>query len=79
MKNQVSFICIMSEMGKEQEVTEAAKKINGVEGAWVVYGIYDVVVKLMADNMDTLAKVIQNKIRQIPHVRSTLTFPVVED
>ncbi len=43
-----------------------------------VYGVYDFVVRLEAENMQKLKDVITTKIRRLSHVRSTLTMIVVD-
>ncbi|KPJ71759.1 hypothetical protein AMJ50_00215 [Parcubacteria bacterium DG_74_3] len=78
MGNQIGYVCIMSELEKEKEVVEATKAIREVEGAWVVYGNYDIIAKVTARDLKALNNIVQNQIRQIPNVRATLTFPVVE-
>ena len=44
-----------------------------------VYGIYDIVVKIEADNSDHLRNIITSKIRKIDKVQSTLTMMVIEE
>jgi len=68
----------MCDLGKEGKVIEATKKVDGVVDVCEVYGIYDVVVQLAANDLDGLKEIVQNKIRRIPNIRSTLTFPVVQ-
>jgi DNA-binding Lrp family transcriptional regulator len=43
-----------------------------------VNGIYDIVVKIASDNLDSLKETITRHIRRIDTVRSTLTLIVVE-
>lgn len=54
------------------------KKINGVEEAYPLYGVYDIIVKTKADTMDKI-KEIHNKIRKLEKVRQTLTMIAHED
>ncbi|MHA2239309.1 MAG: Lrp/AsnC ligand binding domain-containing protein, partial [Candidatus Hodarchaeales archaeon] len=51
---------------------------KGVVGAWIVYGVYDIVAKIEADSMDKLKEIITTNIRGLENVRSTLTMIVVE-
>ena len=44
-----------------------------------VYGVYDIVLKLTSDDIDTLRSTITNKIRKITSVQSTLTMMVIEE
>lgn len=78
MTNQIGFICIMTEIGKEEAVTEATKKVEGVMEAYTIYGPYDIVARITAKDTEALKDIVQRQIRQIPNIRSTITFPVVE-
>jgi DNA-binding Lrp family transcriptional regulator len=44
-----------------------------------VYGVYDIVLKLSSDDIDTLRSTVTNKIRKITSVQSTLTMMVIEE
>ena len=44
-----------------------------------VYGVYDIVLKLTSDDIDSLRSTITNKIRKITSVQSTLTMMVIEE
>ncbi|AGJ63177.1 Transcriptional regulators [Sulfolobus islandicus LAL14/1] len=52
--------------------------MNEVVEAYVVYGVYDIVIKVETENMDKLKNFISNSIRKIPKVRSTLTMIIME-
>lgn len=43
-----------------------------------VYGVYDVIVKLSADDTRKLRSIVTNDIRKIGNVQSTLTMMVIE-
>ncbi len=73
-----AIVLINTEIGTEQDVFEQLSKIEGVKEAYIVYGVYDIVAKLEADNMDSLKEIVANKIRKLDRVRSTLTMIVVE-
>jgi len=51
--------------------------MDGVVEAYVVDGVYDVVVVLEAEGLDDLRKVI-SKVRGMDNVQSTLTMIAVE-
>jgi len=40
----------------------------------VVYGVYDVIVKLEAESMEALKELITSKVRHLNKVRSTMTM-----
>jgi DNA-binding Lrp family transcriptional regulator len=78
-----SYILINSDLGTDESIITKLKEILAdekeiqyeIQG---VYGVYDIVLKLNSDNMDTLRSTITNKIRKITSVQSTLTMMVIE-
>jgi len=44
-----------------------------------VYGVFDVVLKIISEDASNLRSVITNKIRRIPQVQSTLTMMVIDE
>ena len=72
----MAFVLINTEMGAEQEVLNALRKISDVKEAYFVYGVYDIVAKVESDSMDRLKDVITWNIRRLNKVRSTLTTMV---
>ncbi len=73
-----ALVLINAEIGSEEEVFNEVCKIEGVTEAYIVYGVYDIVVKVEADTMDKLKEIIASRIRKLPKVRSTLTMIIVE-
>ena len=43
-----------------------------------VYGVYDIIIKLSANNTSKLRSIVTNDIRKIENVQSTLTMMVIE-
>jgi DNA-binding Lrp family transcriptional regulator len=74
----MAFVLINSEIGSEEDVLAALKKIPNVKEANVVYGVYDIIAKVEADTMDRLKEVVTWHVRRLDKVRSTLTMIVVE-
>jgi len=74
----VAFVLINAEIGAEEDVINALKKIPNVVEAYVVYGVYDIVAKVQAESMNRLKEIVTWKIRQLDKVRSTLTMIVME-
>jgi DNA-binding Lrp family transcriptional regulator len=75
----VAFVLINTEIGSEGEVLSELKKVEGVEEAYSVYGVYDIVAKVRAETMEKLKDIITWRIRRINKVRSTLTMIVIEE
>lgn len=75
----LAFVLINTEIGSESEVLGSLKKIEAVEEAYMVYGVYDVVAKVRADTMDKLKEIVTWHVRRLDKVRSTLTMIVIEE
>ena len=73
-----AFVLINTEVGGENEVLKALMGVEGVEEAYIVYGIYDVVAKVRAPDIESLKTIVTTNIRKLPKVKSTLTMIVVE-
>ncbi|MCW3993407.1 MAG: Lrp/AsnC ligand binding domain-containing protein [Candidatus Bathyarchaeota archaeon] len=73
-----AFVLINTEIGSEANVLGTLKKVEGVDEAFAVYGVYDIIARVKADTMDKLKEIVTWRIRRLDKVRSTLTMIVVE-
>ena len=69
----VSYVLIVVSIGKEFDVLNKIRDLLGVTEAVVVYGEYDLVVRIEADNMKVIDNVVTS-IRNIPSVLRTVTL-----
>ena len=74
----LAFVLIASEIGAENEVYEALKKLPEVKEVYMIYGGYDLIAKVEAEDMDKLREVVIMKIRRMDKVRSTQTMIVMK-
>ena len=79
-----SYILINSDLGTDESIITKIKEVLATEKSIQyeiqgVYGVYDIVLKLSSDDIDTLRSTITNKIRKITTVQSTLTMMVIEE
>jgi len=74
----IAFVCITTEPASMVEVLESLKAVEGVEEAQMVYGIYDIVVKVKGDSINSLKKIITENIRTISKVTTAITMIVVK-
>ena len=74
-----AFVLINTEIGSEADVLKDLRKIEGVEEAFSVYGVYDIIAKVSAESMDKLKEIVTWRIRRLDKVRSTLTMIIVEE
>jgi DNA-binding Lrp family transcriptional regulator len=73
-----AYIFINYEIGAEQNILNKLKAVPGVTEASEVNGVYDIVVKITSDSLDSLKDTITRNIRTIDTVRSTLTLIAIE-
>jgi DNA-binding Lrp family transcriptional regulator len=74
----LAFVLVNVEAGTDKEVLENIKKTPEVKQAYMVYGVYDIIVMLESDTLEKLREMVTKKIRQLDKVRSTMTMIVME-
>ena len=74
-----AIVLINTDVGSEIEVLTELRKVEGVAEAWAVYGVYDIVARVVADTMDRLKEIVSFKVRRVDKVRSTLTMIIVQE
>ena len=79
----ISYVLINSNLGTDVEIITKIKEIladqNDVKlDIQGVYGVYDIILKLSADDSTKLRSIVTNDIRKIENVQSTLTMMVIE-
>ena len=73
-----AWVLINTEPGSEADVLKDLKKVEGVEEANAVYGVYDIIAKVKASTMERLKEISTRNVRRLDKVRSTLTMVAVE-
>ena len=74
----VAFVLMNIDLGAEDEILRELRKMENVEEAYFVYGVYDIIAKISADSMEKVKEIVTWKIRRLDKVRSTLTMIVTE-
>ena len=72
-----AYILIQTEVGKAADVARQIGEISGVTQAEGVTGPYDVVVRVSAEDVDDLGKLVTSQIQAVAGITRTLTCPVV--
>jgi DNA-binding Lrp family transcriptional regulator len=72
-----AYILIQTEVGRAAEVARQIAEISGVTQAEGVTGPYDVVVRVSAEDVDELGKLVASQIQAVAGITRTLTCPVV--
>ena len=73
-----AYVLINYEIGAEQNIINKLKSVPGVVEVSEVNGVYDIVVKIASDTLESLKNTITRHIRAIDTVRSMLTLILIE-
>ncbi|MGI0073494.1 MAG: Lrp/AsnC family transcriptional regulator [Nitrosotalea sp.] len=74
-----AFVLMNAELGKETQIVSELEKIPNVKEVYPVYGVYDVMMVIESDSMETLRETITSKVRKLDGIKSTLTMIIVKD
>jgi DNA-binding Lrp family transcriptional regulator len=74
----MAYVLINAELGREKALLEDLSAIENISEVHLIYGVYDIIVKVEAENMEKLKEILTFKIRRMKEVRSTLTMTVDE-
>jgi len=74
-----AFVLINTAMGKEKEVLDDLRNIEGISMVHGTFGAYDIITKVSADETMDMRQIITEKIRKIIHVRSTLALIIIDE
>jgi uncharacterized protein with GYD domain len=70
----VGFVLIVTKAGFEKQVREALDDIDLITGRWGVFGEFDLIAKVEADDDVTLTKCLVEDIRGIEGITVTRTL-----
>ncbi|MBO3799117.1 MAG: Lrp/AsnC ligand binding domain-containing protein [Thermoproteota archaeon] len=73
-----AYVLMNVEIGTENDVLNKLKETPGVVESWIVFGVYDIITKVEAENSEKLKEFIGRYIRKIEGVRNTLTLMPIE-
>ncbi len=68
------LVLVRLQAGKEKQALAKIKEIKGVSHVSAVYGRWDLVVDVEADDLPTMTRVVIEKLRSIPGVFGTETL-----
>ncbi|MDH3794601.1 MAG: Lrp/AsnC ligand binding domain-containing protein [Nitrosopumilus sp.] len=78
-----AYVLLNSDLGSDESIINEVKQILTEEDVKFevqgVYGVYDIVLKLISNDAEKLRAIITSKVRKISKVQSTLTMMVIEE
>ena len=70
----IAFVLVNAELGYEEEVIREIRKLADVKEAHLVYGMYDIIVKVEGPTVEKVKETVNSKNRKMDKIRSTLTM-----
>jgi DNA-binding Lrp family transcriptional regulator len=72
-----AYVAVHCQTGKENQVIRALMEIKGVSEVTGVLGLYDVIIKIEADDSMKLEQIITKQVRTVSYVLTTMTLIVI--
>jgi DNA-binding Lrp family transcriptional regulator len=72
-----AIVYIRTDPGKPLDLLEQVKKVSGVKFAAATAGRFDIVARIEAPDLESIAKAVVGEIQKIPGVRYTETSMIV--
>jgi len=73
-----AFVFLIANVGMEKHALEKIKDIPEVNEAHMLYGGYDLIAVVEAENIQKLKDLVSFKMRRLENIRMTLTLIVVD-
>jgi DNA-binding Lrp family transcriptional regulator len=73
-----AIVLVGTDPGKDRKVAQGLKKIDGVEGVFLVSGLYEVVATVYGASVEEIIKTVYDKIRPLSGVRDSHTMFCLE-
>jgi DNA-binding Lrp family transcriptional regulator len=77
-KMPTAYVLLNTEIGAESQVLKALRKIEGIEEAHNLWGVYDIIASVRADSMEELRNIITKRFSQIGRINSKLTMIITD-
>ena len=72
-----AVVLVNTEMDSQSSVIEHLRKVEGIEEAHALYGVYDLIVKIKANSIDKIKEIINQYIRRLNGVTNSLTLMII--
>ncbi|MBL6733708.1 MAG: Lrp/AsnC ligand binding domain-containing protein [Candidatus Poseidonia sp.] len=70
----IGFVLMTTKPGQEALVRKALENIDLVTNHWMLFGEYDLIARVQADEEIALTRCIVEEIRQLPGIQDTKTL-----
>jgi len=70
-------VLLNTEIGSEADVLRELRKMASIEEAFLVYGVYDIILRVKSSSMVELKQTVTWKIRKMDYVTATQTMIMI--
>ena len=74
-----AYILINVKGGTEYQLFEDLMKVSGLEEISLVWGLFDIIIKIHADTPNSLDKIVTDEIRKLSNISNTMTMLIREE
>ena len=74
-----AYVLINCELGSENEIIAKIRKVPEVAEVYRVFGVYDIILRISTNDMETLKETVAWKIKNLDKVRSVLSMIVTQN
>ena len=74
-----AYILINVKGGTEYDLFEELTKVPGLEEISLVWGLFDIILKIESDSANALDKLVTDEIRKYSNISSTMTMLIRDD
>ena len=72
-----AFVLLNTVIGSEADVLRELRKISSIEEALIVYGAYDIILRVESKSIAELKQTVTWKIRKMDYITATQTMIMV--
>ena len=65
---------VNTELGREPSVMDALRGVDEICSMNILYGVYDVILEVEAEELDRVKEIVFSHVRNLDHVKGTLTL-----
>ena len=73
-----AVVLVNTDLAQQSQVLEKIRQVKGVEEAHMLWGVYNLLVKITANSIDRLKEIIKHNLKQLTGVAMTLTLMIIE-
>jgi DNA-binding Lrp family transcriptional regulator len=74
-----AYVLLNTEIGAQNQVLKDLKQIEGIQQAYFLWGVYDIIANVKAETVEALKQIINKRIAKVGRINSKLTVIVNEE